>query len=369
MSYNCSMVLCDSRRIRSFVMSLETITVLSNRYGADPAYVLAGGGNTSFKDDKFLYVKPSGVSLAAIKESDFVKMDREIVRSCFTLPEFADSAEREAKVKSLMAFAIVGEGRRPSVEAPMHEILPFTYVVHTHPALVNAMTCGNKGKEICAELFPDALWVDYCDPGFILAKVVFDQCCDYQKKSGKAPQVIFLQNHGVFVGADSADEIDALYAQMMSTLAGYCREQGVETDDIVPGEADIETVMQFAPQLRGYLRADRSGKPVTVTSCGAFTIPRGPLTPDHLVYAKAFGLVSENPGLAEVDAFAEKHSYVPRMVEIPGKAVFCAGKNRAGAATVQALALNGALIEKLSNAFGGVHYLTDAQREFIENWE
>ena len=35
-------------------MSLEIITKMSNRYGSDPAYVLAGGGNTSFKDEKFL---------------------------------------------------------------------------------------------------------------------------------------------------------------------------------------------------------------------------------------------------------------------------------------------------------------------------
>ena len=138
-------------------MSLQIIKELSNRYGADPAYVLAGGGNTSFKDEKYLYVKPSGVSLAAITEADFVKMDREIIRSCFALPEFADTNERDAKVKSLMAYAIVGDGRRPSVEAPMHEILPFTYVVHTHPALVNGMTCGNEGKLIAEKLFPEAL--------------------------------------------------------------------------------------------------------------------------------------------------------------------------------------------------------------------
>ena len=350
-------------------MSLEIITKLSNRYGSDPAYVLAGGGNTSFKDEKFLYVKPSGVSLAAIKEGDFVKMDREIVRSCFALPEFADKDEREAKVKSLMAYAIVGDGRRPSVEAPMHEILPFTFVVHTHPALVNGMTCGNDGKAICAELFPEALWVDYCDPGFILAKVVFDRCEEYKKSFGKAPQIIFLQNHGVFVGADSAEEIAALYDGMMGILADYCRSKSVDTAEVVPGEADIDTVMKYAPKLRGSMRGSDSGKPVTVTSCGAFAIPRGPLTPDHLVYAKAFGVISDDPEKAVIDAFTAERSYAPRMVEVPGKAVFCAGKNRAGAATVQALALNGALIEKIAAAFGGVHYLTDAQREFIENWE
>ncbi len=350
-------------------MSLQIIKELSNRYGADPAYVLAGGGNTSFKNEKYLYVKPSGVSLAAITEADFVKMDREIIRSCFALPEFADKNEREAKVKSLMAYAIVGDGRRPSVEAPMHEILPFTYVVHTHPALVNGMTCGNEGKLIAEKLFPEALWVDYCDPGFILAKVVFDRCEEYKKSFGKAPQVIFLQNHGVFVGADSAEEISAVYDGIMAKLAAYCAEKGVDTAEIAPEEADVESVMTFAPALRGFLRGNDNGKPVTVTACGNFAIPRGPLTPDHLVYAKAFGLISETPDKAAVDSFIATYSYAPRMVEVPGKVVFCAGKNRAAAATVQALALNGALIEKIAAAFGGVHYLTDAQREFIENWE
>ena len=56
-------------------MSLKTIVELSQSYGSDSRFVLAGGGNTSYKDDKFLYVKPSGVRLADISEADFVKMN------------------------------------------------------------------------------------------------------------------------------------------------------------------------------------------------------------------------------------------------------------------------------------------------------
>ena len=55
-------------------MSLEVITKLSNRYGSDPAYVLAGGGNTSYKNDGIMYVKGSGTSLATIKPEGFVAM-------------------------------------------------------------------------------------------------------------------------------------------------------------------------------------------------------------------------------------------------------------------------------------------------------
>ena len=179
-----------------------------------------------------------------------------------------------------------------------------------------------------------------------------------------------MQNHGVFVGADSEDEIDALYTGIMMKLAEYCAAKGVDTAPVVPGDIDDECVMQYAPALRGWLRPEADcGKAVTVSAAGTFTVPRGPLSPDHLVYAKAFGLISDAPDAEAVAEFRKQRNYAPRMVEIPGKAVFCAGKNRVAAATVLQLALNGAQIEKIAAAFGGVHYLNDAQREFIENWE
>jgi len=54
----------QSTKIRSgkYTMSLKIITELSQKYGSDKKYVLAGGGNTSFKDENFLYVKPSDLS-------------------------------------------------------------------------------------------------------------------------------------------------------------------------------------------------------------------------------------------------------------------------------------------------------------------
>ena len=45
---------------------LKTLTAFSNRYGADPELVLAGGGNTSAKDGDVLYIKGSGTALATI---------------------------------------------------------------------------------------------------------------------------------------------------------------------------------------------------------------------------------------------------------------------------------------------------------------
>ena len=347
-------------------MSLTIISELSRKYGSNPAYVLAGGGNTSYKDEQYLYVKPSGVALASITENDFVKMDRARLRSCFELGEFANKDEREAAVKKQMEYSVVSSSLRPSVEAPMHEIMPFTYIVHMHPGLVNGMTCANDGKEWCAKLFPEALWIDYCDPGFVLAKTVYDACLEYKKNNGCDAKVIFLQNHGVFVGGNTAEEIDSAYEMIMEKLAARCADANIDISPVTAGQADIDTVMEVAPLLRSMLSENGV---VTVTSSSSFTIPGGPLTPDHLVYAKAFGLSSENITDEAIANFKATRSYLPRMVEIPGKAAFFAGKNKSAADTVLALALNGAYIEKIAAAFGGVHYLNDAQREFIENWE
>ena len=39
-------------------MDLSTLVKMSNTYGSNPAYVLAGGGNTSVKDDTTLLKVP-----------------------------------------------------------------------------------------------------------------------------------------------------------------------------------------------------------------------------------------------------------------------------------------------------------------------
>ena len=42
---------------------------------------------------------------------------------------------------------------------------------------------------------------------------------------------------------------------------------------------------------------------------------------------------------------------------------------RPGGRVLDELAQDGALVMQLAEAFGGINYMTDEQREFIENWE
>ena len=55
---------------------IEQLLKISRFYGKNADFVLAGGGNTSIKSADILYIKPSGITLAAINKEEFRKIWR-----------------------------------------------------------------------------------------------------------------------------------------------------------------------------------------------------------------------------------------------------------------------------------------------------
>ena len=202
-------------------MSLEKLIALSHSYGVDTEYVIAGGGNTSWKNDLFMYVKGSGTELGTIQAEGFVKVDLARLDQIWSRSYSDDTDTREEEVLAdLMASRYPTEGaKRPSVETLLHALLPFSYVVHTHPALVNGITCSRKGEEAVWKLFGgSAIWVPVTNPGYILAREVKEKIEKHMEEGYDFPQVIFLQNHGVFVSASTEEEIDSIYKKMFNAI-------------------------------------------------------------------------------------------------------------------------------------------------------
>lgn len=348
------------------MQEVARLAAVSNQFGTQGGYVFLGGGNTSYKNAEFLFIKPSGTTLATIREEQFVKVRRESLRRVFSETMPACPWEREAKVKALMAAAVEPAGSgRASVEAPVHEVIEYAYVVHLHPTLVNGMTCARQGAKTAAKLFPEALWIEYTDPGYTLSTVVKTRLDAAKAERGSQPKVFFLGNHGVFVGADTLEEIQAIYANLMATLEKAYAEAGVPTD-FQPGEPDAATFLAAAPALRTLLAED--GKRVVVTVPGNYPVAPGPLSPDHIVYAKSFSYAGEFTAEA-LAAFQTERGYLPKVLNVPGKAVFCVGSTRKDAVAAAVAAADAALVLQLTQAFGGPRYLADAEWGFIENWE
>jgi rhamnose utilization protein RhaD (predicted bifunctional aldolase and dehydrogenase) len=338
---------------------LKTIVELSHEFGT-PDYVKGGGGNTSVKNETTLWVKPSGTTLGGLTEETFVTLNRAKVNELFEVETPAESAAREELVKNFMAEAVENEAGRPSVEAPLHNIFNTRFVVHTHPFSVNGLTCAKGGEAAAKQLFPNALWVEYIDAGYTLSVELKGRIEQYTLEHGKGPAVILLKNHGIFVAADTAEEIRSLYASVMDALKLEYKKAGV-TDALAI--ADAEPAPETEERIRELFGADAA----YFTSSDAFACVPGPITPDHLVYSRAFPFTDELTEKA-VANYKAKHGFAPKVVVATNR-VFGIGTTSNNADLALELAQDGAQVMQLAEVFGGIEYMTDRAREFIENWE
>ncbi len=342
---------------------LRTITELSHAFGS-AEYVLAGGGNTSCKTAETLWIKPSGTTLGGLTMESFVAMDRAALGRLYAAETPSEPAAREELVKDMMAAAVRPETPgRASVEAPLHDSLSAVFVVHTHPSAVNGLTCALGGKAAAARLFPDALWMPYVDPGYTLCMAVRQAIQAYKAEKGAEPRVLLLENHGIFVCGDTAAEIRATYSHVMGELARTYSELNV-TSRVPAGEAPSDALVA---KWRGVLAEAYGVDASAVIATGRFCAAEGPVSPDHIVYAKSYPF----EGVLTVEnlrAFKAVRGYAPRVVVLD-HAVLGVGTSEKAARLALTLALDGAAVKRLARAFGGLQYLSDDARGFIENWE
>jgi len=343
---------------------LTILTELSHEFGTAD-YVLGGGGNTSYKDAHTLWIKPSGVTLRDLRPEDFVALDRERLAESLHFDPPADVHQREAIVKErVLASRRPGQTGRPSVEAPLHHLFPQRFVVHTHPALVNGLTCGRKGAPAAAQLFPDALWVPYCDPGFVLSREAGRAIGSRVADGRAAPAVLLLENHGVFVAGDHADEIRRTYARIFNVLRTVYRTAGVAEDLPVTPRPSAAEDAAMREALRRFLPPAECAH---IVSDGPFPPPRGPLSPDHIVYARSYVHIGA-PNADSIASFRAQYGFTPRVF-FTESGVWACGATEKDAALALIFARDGARVQALAEAFGGAQYLSEAARRFIEEWE
>lgn len=342
---------------------LEAVTGLSHEFGTDD-FVLGGGGNTSAKDDETLWVKPSGTTLRDIAPDQFLALDRSKIAQLYELEAPAEPHARETFVKDhMLATVLPGESGRPSVEAPLHNVFDATFVVHTHMTLLNGLTCGRDGAAACRELFPEALWMDYVDPGYTLCMRAREEVDAFAAEHGRQPFLVIMKNHGVFVAEDTPDAVRQVHGRLAEALGAYYEKAGVRTTLAVGPMLENDRMASLSTQLREVFGEEAR----CVAFSGAFSPAAGPLSPDHVVYAKAYAYDGELTP-AGAAAFRERWGYTPRVVATPD-AVVGIGPSQRVADMALALARDGSLVRQLTEAFGGVEFMGDRERKFIENWE
>lgn len=354
---------------------LDALVEISRRYGSDPAWVLAGGGNTSWKEPGRLYVKASGTSLADISAEGFCEIDRGRLDAIWSASYPADTEAREAAVLAdLMAARAPGESKRPSVETLMHGLFPQAYVVHTHPAAVNGLACGRSGEDAFRRLFSrDSIWVPFVDPGYVLAKAVRDAMESFRSREGRSPSIMLMQNHGLLVAGESPQEIDALSASVMARILGEVRRlpdlASAQTDAAALSDAlgEIKTLAAAGSAFRFRADAETLSR---AASSEAFAPLASAFTPDHIVYAGHEFLRAEPGRVAMAWAdYAKRNGASPRIVVVAGIGAFAAASSPKAADRAMLLYADACKVAAYAESFGGALHMTKEKIDFIRNWE
>lgn len=359
---------------------IEDLIAISRKFGQDSRFVIAGGGNTSYKDENRLWVKASGHALATITEDGFAVLDRTLLNEMGEKAYNEDTAIREEQVKNDLAVACVTKDRRPSVETSLHNCMGFAFVVHLHPTLVNGLMCSANAEAVCGEIFPEALYIEYTDPGYTLFKKVYDRINAYKAANGKEPQVIFLQNHGIFVGGDTTAEIEGIYSEILGKLEAKVAALPEGGSEVSP------TVTDVIPAIRQMLsRSGRGLKTLKVTKNalvdyfldGSREKIAAPFTPDIIVYCKSAYIFIDAESDEEIlkqaeekiEAFAAEKGYTLKVLLIKGIGLVAVGDNSKNAQIITDVFTDAMKVAFYAQSFGGEHPMEQAWIDFIDNWE
>ncbi len=364
---------------------IKDLIEISRFYGQKKEYVIAGGGNTSYKNDKQLWIKASGVSLGEIDENGFCILDRKKLNEIPNQQFSADATMREEEVKNALLNSRVNpeSGLRPSVETSLHNLFETSFVVHTHSTLVNGLMCSNQAAEKTLEIFgEEILFIPNTNAGYTLFVVVSNEIEKYKAKFNKEPQIVLLQNHGIFVAANSIEEIKLIYTDVKEKLIGALNN--------FPEQKEIpvsEKITEVLPAVKMLLSGEKLKVASAVNSSwisnyisDKTAFEKGiekPFTPDQMVYCLSEYLFIED-GTAEriideikikIADFKSQKGVVPKIIFIQNEGVIVAEDSAVSVEYLKDMVNDFCQIASLTENFGGPSPLTPDDINFIENWE
>ena len=337
---------------------LDNFTRISTSVGARSDYVQGGGGNTSAKlEGGLMAIKASGYCLKDIRpDSAYAVLDYEALRRFYyeTNPadhedvEKAGSSAAKANTKTIEGL----QSLRPSVEAGFHSLLDI-YVAHSHSVYANLAACSMELEAIAKKALADADytwgWVPYVDPGARLTFSIRDELKRVEAAAGRRPAAIFMQNHGLIVHSDDADECIRIHTDVNDRIAAAFGIRNGDFPAVTIRGIEGGLCEAVCPYLAEALASGRYDEKFLLES---------PLYPDQLVFLTGtFSFGNGMPGEGQAVCNPETGVVTFNMP---------AAKAQVVAETLTAVAF---ICDTIRGAGFTLSTMGEAAKAFIANWE
>jgi rhamnulose-1-phosphate aldolase/alcohol dehydrogenase len=396
---------------------VDALLERSHRLGADPRNTNYAGGNVSAKgratdpvtghEVELLWVKGSGGDLGTLTEAGLAVLRLDRLRE---LVNVYPGVEREDEMVNAFDFCLHGRsGAAPSIDTPMHALVPAAHVDHLHPDAGIAIATAADGESLTRECFGDrVVWVRWRRPGFQLGLDIAAI-----KQANPAAIGVILGGHGITAWGGTSDECEANSLEIIRTAQKFIAERGRATPfgGVIGGyEALAEAERRaraaaLAPTLRRLASTDRpqvghyTDSEVVLDFVSRAEHPRlaalGTSCPDHFLRTKVRPMVLDLPPAQPLDetigrleelhaayreeyrAYYERHASVdtprmrgadPAIVLVPGVGMFSFGANKQTARVAGEFYVNAINAMRGAEALSTYTPIPESEKFRIEYW-
>ncbi len=380
---------------------LDQLIYLSHLVGREPRLVQPGGGNTSIKIGTELLVKGSGTDLRTIKRNGFTRLSIPALAALRS----AESMDDAEMMRFMASCALQSDAPAPSVETPLHSLLPHRVIAHTHDVATMSLTNVRDAvaEGLVADLFAgEIVYVPYVRPGFPLAQAVSHMV----DRIPAGAIGLALAHHGLVVWADTPRDCYARLIRAVNVIEDFLstKRRARSSPALAAPDLRSRSAELLLPVVRGTLgSASRvvlhfdDGEDVlaalAVPHMSALT-GRGVATPEHILRAGRQPAwldldLSGSPDAvadaarsqlaaqhAEYEAYHRRHAGVEqrplddwaKVVLVPGLGMITAARDKRGAVTANLCYR--AVLEAITNAeaIDEFRFIAEGEVFEFEHW-
>jgi rhamnulose-1-phosphate aldolase/alcohol dehydrogenase len=298
----------------------------------------------------------------------------------------------------------------PSIDTPLHALLPVEHIDHVHPDAVIALATARDGRDLTHRCYGDDVgWLDWLRPGFELG---FALRAEYEARPGL--RGVVLGGHGLICWGSTSDECEAETGELIARATAFLAEHGRgEPFGTVSSAASPSTASDrhaaaaaLAPVIRGLASTDRpvvahyTDDAEVLEFVDSDAAPRlaalGTSCPDHFLRTKVKPLFVDLPPTAshaervarlqtlhdayrhDYRAYYERHASDasppmrgsdPVIVLVPGLGMWSCAVDPTSARVAGEFYVNAINVMRGAEAVSEYTPISDAEKFGVEYWE
>lgn len=224
-AFNHVSYLWDEAKAAAFDNEVDLFIYRSNLLGADLRLTNYAGGNTSCKvaavdpltgeEKEVMWVKGSGGDIGTLTKKGCAVLYTEKLRQ---LKNRYRGLAHEDEMVELFNYTLHDlKSAAPSIDTPLHGLLPFKHIDHLHPDAIIAIAASKEGERITEELFGGSIgWIPWQRPGFDLGLQLEKKVADNPSLKG-----IILGGHGLFTWGETSFDCYINTLETIEKAAAY----------------------------------------------------------------------------------------------------------------------------------------------------